>query len=337
MICAHWHGPCVTGFHVPVLADAVCDALAPALQGSGSCAVDLTCGGAGHVIALARHLHALGRALPRMIASDRDPAALAHAKQAIAEVSLDGADLKVELIQASFADLQGIFAQAGIQHANTILADIGVSSHQLDVAERGFSFMRDGPLDMRMDPTSGQSAAEFLATTTAEELCRVLWDYGEEPDARRIAAAIVGAPPSTTRELAELVDAHVSPRTRRALAGRVHTATRTFQAIRIAVNDELGQLRELLSLAPALLAEHGRLAIITFHSLEDRMVKQTFRRLSSPPPTPKGLPVRADEIPAPAYRLPDGFSRGVTASQTELDVNPRARSARLRVIERNPA
>ena len=205
---------------------------------------------------------------------------------------------------------------------------------QLDQAQRGFSFRGDGPLDMRMDPTQGRTAAELLAEIDEASLTRILREYGEEPEARRIAAAVVAARPTTTGALAEVVSAAVSGRQRRKLGTRIHPATRTFQALRIEVNDELRQLDRFLEDAPSLLVVGGRLAVITFHSLEDRRVKRRFRALGQPAAPPAHVPLRADELPAPRFVVPRAFSGGVTAGPEEIESNPRARSARLRVLER---
>ena len=207
--------------------------------------------------------------------------------------------------------------------------DLGVSSPQLDEADRGFSFLRDGPLDMRMDPGAGTSAAGWLAGVEEKELRRVLRTYGEEKQAGRIAKAIVAArdraPLETTRQLAELVE-QAAPQH----GSRKHPATRTFQAIRIFINDELAQLERGLEQAVRVLAPGGRLCVITFHSLEDRIVKRFFREQSREPEQYRGMP----EIPAefrPPLKL---VGRSVTASDMETESNVRARSARLRIAER---
>jgi 16S rRNA (cytosine1402-N4)-methyltransferase len=211
-----------------------------------------------------------------------------------------------------------------------VLMDLGVSSPQLDDPARGFSFRREGPLDMRMDPGSGESAADWLARAQEQEIAEVIWRYGEERFAQQIARAVVAArarePLRTTRQLAALV------------AGAVRTrepaqdpATRTFQALRIHVNQELAELEIALPAACARLAAGGRLAVISFHSLEDRIVKRFMRDLSSPPRLPRDLPVRAADIPAPAMRV---VGKPVRAGAPEIAANPRARSAILRVLEK---
>ncbi|MBC8067873.1 MAG: 16S rRNA (cytosine(1402)-N(4))-methyltransferase RsmH [Deltaproteobacteria bacterium] len=317
--------------HVPVLEREVCRALVPALTsdaaGAGGVFVDATCGMAGHtrvVIACTR---------PRLVIGfDRDPVALS-----IAQGNLDGVGVEVRLVDAPFSSIAVRLREQGITEVAAILADIGVSSLQLDDFSRGFSWREDAPLDMRMDPRHGQGVAELLAVIDVAELTRILREYGDEPEAQRIARAIVAARPRTTFALAELVGSAMSAPARRKLGMRIHPATRTFQALRIHVNDELGELDRLLADAPELLAIGGRLAIISFHSLEDRRVKRRFAELSSPPAMPAHVPLRADELPQPRFRLPEGFARGVIANDTEIENNPRARSARLRVLERTHA
>lgn len=301
-------------------------ALGPALEQAGTqgVLVDATAGLGGHTKAL------LAATRPsRAILFDRDPHALALARERLAD-----APCPVDLVHAGFATLVESLAALGVRHVAAIVADLGVSSMQLDQAQRGFSFRGDGPLDMRMDPTQGRTAAELLAEIDEASLTRILREYGEEPEARRIAAAVVAARPTTTGALAEVVSAAVSGRQRRKLGTRIHPATRTFQALRIEVNDELRQLDRFLEDAPSLLVVGGRLAVITFHSLEDRRVKRRFRALGQPAAPPAHVPLRADELPAPRFVVPRAFSGGVTAGPEEIESNPRARSARLRVLER---
>jgi 16S rRNA (cytosine1402-N4)-methyltransferase len=220
----------------------------------------------------------------------------------------------------------------GIEQVAGVLLDLGVSSPQLDQAERGFSFMREGPLDMRMDTTRGETAAEWLARADENEIREVIRDYGEERFAKQIAAAIVDArgrePLATTRQLAEVVARAV--RTRE--PGQ-HPATRTFQALRIHVNQELEELEVTLPQAAALLAPGGRLAVISFHSLEDRVVKHFIRDQSTGDKLPRGVPVRASEIPAAPLKA---IGKAIKPSAAEVARNPRARSAVLRVAEKNP-
>jgi len=326
--------------HVTVLADEVCAALRPALGEWGSGApgeppeagapggprvlVDATAGLGGHTAAL------LATTRPtRAVLLDRDAHALARARARLAATPCP-----IDFVHAGFAGLAEELARLALPAVAAIVADLGVSSMQLDEPERGFSFRADGPLDMRMDPSRGATAAELLAELDAARLTRILREYGEEPEAPRIATAVVKARPTTTRGLAEVVTAATSARQRRKLAGRIHPATRTFQALRIAVNDELGQLDRFLTDAPSLLGVGGRLAVITFHSLEDRRVKRRWRALSRPPEPPAHLPLRERELPRPRFSIPAGHAGGVTPGPAELESNPRARSARLRVLER---
>lgn len=224
-------------------------------------------------------------------------------------------------------------ATRGVAKVDGVLLDLGVSSPQLDEAARGFSFLRDGPLDMRMDPTEGESAAAWLARASLEEIRDVLRDLGEERFAASVARAIVAererAPITTTKRLADVVSQAV--RTRE--PGK-HPATRTFQAIRLKVNDELGELEATLPQAVRLLAPGGRLAVISFHSLEDRLVKRFFQAHSRGDCLPRGVPVRARDLPAPTLRL---VGRAIRPGQSEAAANPRARSATLRVAERTGA
>jgi 16S rRNA (cytosine1402-N4)-methyltransferase len=259
---------------------------------------------------------------------DKDADAVADARERL------GADSRFRIEHAGFEELStAALPWLGERRADGILFDLGVSSPQLDEAERGFSFAHDGPLDMRMNRTLGPTAAEWLADVPQRELTDVLFRYGEEPRARQIAAAIVRArataPLRTTAELAALVAAHAERQPGRT---RIHPATRTFQAIRIAVNDELGALERGLAHALALLAARGRLVVISFHSLEDRIVKRFMAREARGDEAYAGLP----DIPPharPRLRL---VGKLVRPGAAELERNPRARSARLRVAERAP-
>jgi len=221
-------------------------------------------------------------------------------------------------------------AARGVTRVAGVLLDLGVSSPQLDVPARGFSFANDGPLDMRMDPTRGETAAEWLNRATEQEIREVIGTYGEERFAKQVARAIVAArgrePFRTTRQLAEVVGGAV--RTRE--PGK-HPATRTFQAVRIHLNQELAELEMTLPQAADLLEPGGRLAVISFHSLEDRLVKNFMREGSRADILPRGLPVRAKDLPEPRLRL---VGRAVRPAESELAANPRARSATLRVAER---
>jgi 16S rRNA (cytosine1402-N4)-methyltransferase len=302
--------------HVSVLRTEVVELLAPAAPGL---VVDATVGLGGHA-------EALLRAAPgfRLLGIDRDPEALARA-----EDRLRGFDGRFQLVRASFDELPAILDRQDADPPAAILADLGCSSLQLDTPERGFSFQTEGPLDMRMG-SSGRTAADILADSEQEELVRILRDYGEERRARAIARAIVdrrgSAPLRTTGELSRLVRRVVGHR-----AGRIDPATRTFQALRIAVNDELGQLERFLEPATERLAAGGRLAVIAFHSLEDRVVKRTFRRLAGECTCPPDLPVCACN---PTRRLRVLTSSPIRPDESEIENNPRARSARLRAAER---
>lgn len=303
--------------HRPVLLDEVVQALMPAPDGIY---VDATYGRGGHVRAILEHLGRRGR----IIAMDRDPAAVAHARDAFA------ADARVHVHHAPFSMLSRVLEQEGVSgQVNGALFDLGVSSPQLDQAERGFSFRADGRLDMRMDPTHGESAAQWLARASEPEIERVIREFGEERFARRVARAIVRArdrqPITTTLQLAEIVAGAVPTRE----PGQ-HPATRTFQALRIHVNRELEELESALPQAVAALAPGGRLAVISFHSLEDRAVKRFFAREARGGDLPPDLPVRAAEVHA-RLRV---IGKAVRAGAAEIARNPRARSAVLRVAER---
>jgi 16S rRNA (cytosine1402-N4)-methyltransferase len=280
----------------------------------GGLYVDGTFGRGGHSRAMLERLDAQGR----LIALDRDPAAEVAARAI--------ADPRFAFFRADFSALSRVL---GERHADGMLFDLGVSSPQLEDAQRGFSFRRDGPLDMRMDPVQGVSAAEWLATAEEQKIGEVLRDYGEERFAKQIAAAIVAArrrqPLERTRQLADLV-----AKTVRTREPGQDPATRTFQALRIHVNRELEEVSLMLPQAAAHLAPGGRLAVISFQSLEDRIVKRFLQALSRRD-VPRGLPLRESEIPEPPLRL---VGRAVRPSMEETRRNPRARSATLRVAER---
>jgi 16S rRNA (cytosine1402-N4)-methyltransferase len=295
--------------HEPVLAAEAIDALA--LRPDGIY-VDGTFGRGGHSRLILERLGPVGR----LIALDRDPQA-AEAARAIG-------DPRFTFFKAKFSDLSMV--PAGAQG---MLFDLGVSSPQLDDPARGFSFRHDGPLDMRMDPEAGMSAAEWLGTAQEEEIRGVIRDYGEERFAKQIAAAIVAArssePIVRTGQLADLV-----AKTVRTREPGQDPATRTFQALRIHVNRELEEVSLMLPQAVARLAPHGRLAVISFHSLEDRIVKR-FMQQAARPEVPRKLPLKASEMPQPVLRI---VGRAQRASLQETRRNPRARSATLRVAER---
>lgn len=315
--------PHVPAGHVAVLAD---EAVAGLAVRAGGRYVDATYGRGGHA---GRLLEALGPD-GALLALDRDADAEADAR------SRYGDDPRLVFARANFAALADVVAATGWSGSvDGVLADIGVSSPQLDVAERGFGFSRDGALDMRMDTAHGESAAEWLARVDETVLAGVLKEYGEERYAKRIAGAIVAAraeaPILRTGRLAEIVKA-AHPRWER----HHHPATRTFQAIRIAVNDELGALRGLIAAAAKVLTRGGRLAVISFHSLEDRIVKRALRTPPPDPALPRGLPpplpLPGEAPPAPhPWRT---IGKAQRASAAELERNPRARSAVLRVAER---
>ncbi len=303
--------------HRPVLLDEVLDLLHIEHDGLY---IDGTFGRGGHAAAILGRLRADGR----LLAFDKDPAALAFA------ASHFDKEPRLIMRRASFGDLGSVVTELGWQgKVNGIVLDLGVSSPQLDDAGRGFSFLHDGPLDMRMDPHSGVPASEWLAGAAAEEIADVLWRYGEERHSRRIARAIVAqredAPVRTTAQLARLVAAAVPGH-----AGKKHPATRSFQAIRIFINDELRDLERVLPQTLEALAVGGRLAVISFHSLEDRIVKRFIRDQQRGPQLPPDLPVRAQAY-APPLRA---VGKAVRPGAAEVQANPRARSAVLRVAER---
>jgi len=297
--------------HVPVMLDEVLEGLDLKPEGTY---LDGTFGRGGHARAMLARLGPRGR----LLLMDRDPEAVA-----VARLEFD-ADPRVAIRHANFATM----AQWDEAHGlDGVLLDLGVSSPQLDDAARGFSFQGEGPLDMRMDPTRGPSAAEWLAGAAEAEIAEVLWRYGEERMSRRIARAIVerraSRPLASTAELADLVARAIGYRER-----SKHPATRTFQALRIHINDELGSLPAGLEAALAGLRPGGRLAVISFHSLEDRIVKQ-FIRGEPAPPVRRGLPP-PPVVPSPLRAI--GKARFATAVETAA--NPRARSAVLRVAEK---
>ena len=284
--------------------------------------VDGTFGRGGHSRAILSRLGPAGR----LLAFDRDPEAVAVGQ------SLARSDARFSIARGSFGDIGRLLAESGVGgRLDGLLLDLGVSSPQLDTPGRGFSFLADGPLDMRMDPENGESAAQWLARADQTEIAAVLRDFGEERFARRIAGAIAetraAEPLRTTAQLAALV-ARVVP-TRE--PGK-HPATRTFQALRIQVNGELDELRRCLDQVCGLLANAGRLVVISFHSLEDRIVKQFIRRESRGADLPKGVPVMARELQGRLRAL----GKPVRPSPEEEALNPRSRSAIMRVAERLP-
>ena len=300
--------------HAPVLLDEVVTALNVLPDGTY---VDCTFGRGGHTRAILQRLGEQGRVL----ALDRDPEAVRHA------ASVD--DPRLTVLRAPFSQLEQCAREHGLHgRIDGVLFDLGVSSPQLDQPARGFSFLRDGPLDMRMDPDSGESAAKWLARANEREIADCLHDYGEERHARRIARAIVAAraaAPITTGQLAAVI-ARAHP----AWEPGQHPATRSFQAIRIFINNELDELKRALAQALNVLRIGGRLAVISFHSLEDRIVKQFMRREAQGPELPPDLPIRATDVLVRLRRL----GKVTRPGQAEIARNPRARSAVLRVAEK---
>ncbi|CAM5358672.1 16S rRNA (cytosine(1402)-N(4))-methyltransferase RsmH [Thauera mechernichensis] len=301
--------------HVSVLLDEAVDALAIRADGVY---VDGTFGRGGHSRAILARLGERGR----LIAFDRDPAAI-EAGRALK-------DPRLTLVHSAFSALDEQLAELGVETVDGVLLDIGVSSPQLDDASRGMSFRFDAPLDMRMDTSHGQTVAEWLADASVGEITEVIREYGEERFAHAIAKAIAtaraGGVVATTGQLAALVEKAV--RTRE--PGQ-HPATRTFQALRIFINQELEELSRVLPACVARLAPAGRLVVISFHSLEDRIVKRFMRDESRPPVLPRRLPLRAADLPPPRLLL---VGKAVRPGEAELAVNPRARSAVMRVAER---
>lgn len=282
--------------------------------------VDATYGRGGHAAEIMKHLGPAGR----LLALDRDPDAVRAAQERHA------ADQRFEIVKAPFSMLQQHVNRLGLAgRVDGVLFDLGVSSPQFDDPQRGFSFRHDGPLDMRMDTESGVTAAQWINTAPETEIARVIREYGEERFARRIARTIVRdraqAPIATTRSLAEIVARAVPTRQ----VGK-DPATRSFQAIRIHLNRELDELRAALPQAVRTLAPGGRLAVISFHSLEDRLVKQFMRAQCQGGEMPRRLPVRDDQLP----RRLKLIGRGTRPSDAEIQANPRARSAMMRVAER---
>lgn len=304
--------------HFPVLLDEAVNALRPQ---PGGIYVDGTFGGGGHSALLATKIGPDGT----IVAFDRDPGARKRADALATAV-----DAKIVFVSDRFAAMDERVRDLGIPGVDGVLLDLGISSLQLDDPERGFSFLRQGPLDMRMDPTIGKSASDLIATADEMDLAQILFDFGEERQARRIARAIVreraSKPIQTTSQLAELVERTIG----RPPGSRIHPATRTFQALRIAVNDELAELESGLEAALEILAPGGRLVVISFHSLEDRIVKQFVAR------EVKGCICPPEQPVCTCGRVPTlkAIGKPIRPGASEVERNPRARSAIMRVAER---
>ena len=298
-------------FHIPVLTEEVIEFL---LVNKSGTFLDVTSGFGGHSAAILEELNG-----GSLIATDQDPEAIRFLK------SKFKTEERISIHQARFSELHKLFSANDF---DGILADIGVSSYQLDTAERGFSFMKDGPLDMRMNQNIGKDASSWLNNAPEQEISNIIWKYGEEKKAKRIAKAIVEARKSfkirTTKELAEII----LEETPRRFNDKKHPATKTFQAIRIFINNELEELDLLLDFTSKHLKIGGRTCIISFHSLEDRMVKRFFRDHSRRDPKLSKLPNLADDS---SFKL---VTKAIKPSENEMNINPRSRSATLRVIER---
>ncbi len=300
--------------HQPVLYHEIIHALQPKNEGHY---VDGTLGAGGHARGILEACAPDGR----LLGMDVDPQALALARETLAPYGE-----RARLIQASYDSLAEILRAFGWAAVDGILLDLGLSSMQLDTPERGFSFQQDAPLDMRFDPASLTTAADLVNTLSQEELADLIYRYGEERASRRIAQAIVKARPlRTTRQLATVIEAVLPHK------GRIHPATQTFQALRIAVNQELERVENVLPQAVAALKSGGRLAVISFHSLEDRIVKEYFRRESRDCICPPRQPVCTCGHQA---TLKEIARKPITPGEAELAANPRARSAKLRVVEK---
>lgn len=309
--------------HCPVLAD---EALTGLNAQPGGCFIDGTVGGGGHTqLLLRRTSSADGAGNGRVLGLDADPEAVERVRRRFPEEIKTG---RLRLVHTPFDQMTRVAGQQGFAAVDGILLDLGLSSYQLDTPARGFAFQHDGPLDMRFDPSAGESAAALINGRRWEEIAEILYRYGEERQSRAIARAIVAnRPVMTTAGLAEIVAKVVGRRGRQ----KIHPATRTFQALRIAVNDELGQLERTLAQIPGLLRVGGRVAIIAFHSLEDRLVKRWMRdqaRRFRPDPT---LPSGGHEQ-APVLSIYN--RKPIVPAAAEIERNPRSRSAKLRIAEK---
>ena len=304
--------------HIAVLPEAVCHYLRPD-DPSVRRVVDGTLGAGGHTRLL------LEKGVEHVLGLDIDPQAIA-----LAEAALESFMDRVTIRHASYTGMQSEAAAIGWDHVDGILMDFGVSSMQLDTASRGFAFMADGELDMRFDPTGDRPTASEIVNHWAEsDLADILWRYGEERHSRRIARAIIAARPlATTTALADVIKTAM-PRSSGGKRRAIHPATRTFQAIRIAVNDELGRIEAVLPRAIDLLRPGGRLAVISFHSLEDRIVKHCFKEASHEVKSPPGMMLEEKDATVKLVTR-----KPISASDEEIMQNPRSRSAKLRVVEK---
>jgi len=303
--------------HIPVLKREAIDALN---IHSGGIYIDATLGRAGHAKAIAQEMGPKGQ----LFAFDRDLCAIELGEKVFAD------DSRVQILHSEFNRMQAVLRDiASVEKVDGVLMDLGVSSPQLDQAERGFSFMRDGELDMRMDQCKGETAAQWLARVDERDLMMVLFELGEEKFARRIARAIVlereEVTIESTLQLATIIEASIPKKDK-----HKHPATRTFQAIRLHVNQELFQVSDALPQAVQLLNEGGRLAVISFHSLEDRIVKRFMRELSTPNLPPKNIPVTEEAYLTPLKTI----GKAIKPSRREVSENPRSRSSVLRIAER---
>jgi len=304
--------------HVAVLRDAAIEALSVKADGVY---IDGTYGRGGHAEKLLNQLGSEGS----LLVIDKDPMAIADAKTKFKN------DSRVAVFHGSFADLVQALELSGFSATfDGLLLDLGISSPQIDDGARGFSFRRDGALDMRMNPEAGVSAAAWIASASESEMMEVLWKYGDERFARRIVKSIVSErvnkPLQTTLQLADLISAAVP----RKFHGKKHPATKSFQAIRIFINQELADLEQCLEVAVEKLNFEGRLVVISFHSLEDRMVKRFFKKHSSPPSYPRGLPVLDSNLAVP-FRV---IGKAIKPTSDEVTENVRSRSSVMRILER---
>jgi 16S rRNA (cytosine1402-N4)-methyltransferase len=310
--------------HEPVMLAECLEWLSPS---PGGVVVDATLGLGGHAVALLEHLGPTGR----LVGLDRDPESLRHAgiRLQASCAAWGWTGCPILLVHTDFRDLGPLLREHSVEAIDGILFDLGVSSMQLDLSERGFSFRASGPLDMRMDPTAGDSAADIVNSLPEVELARIIWEYGEERYSRRIARRLVERRPiHTTAELAEIARLAYPAAERHR---RIHPATRTFQALRIYVNDELASLEPALLAAAGLLRPGGRIVVLAYHSLEDRIVKRTFEYLAGRCRCPPQVPICACGAEA---RLKILTRKPLTPSPAEIERNSRARSARLRAAER---